>query len=109
MFLLDMGWDLWKMSIQLASLRQRSFDHVKRNFNFIFENSSQSYHEKVQRDSTDHFVARDARLFISILLATGWSFLGFSSSLRVGLAIWASANGVGTSFRHDGLRCDARF
>ena len=68
----------------------------------------------------DHFVTLDAklcvarnksnlailaanRIFIKILLATGWSLPGFSSSLSVGRAIPASVNGVGTSFKDDGL------
>ena len=75
---------------------------------------------KATSHSTDHFVTRDAKLwvarsksnlamraankiFIKILLATGWSFPGFSSSLKVGLAMPASVNGVGTSFKDEGL------
>ena len=75
---------------------------------------------KATSRSTDHIVTLDAklwvalsksnlairaanRIFIKILFATGWSLPGFSSSLSVGLALPASVNGVGTSFKDSGL------
>ena len=57
----------------------------------------------VARNKSNLAILAANRIFIKILLATGWSLPGFSSSLSVGLAMPASVNGVGTSFKDDGL------
>jgi len=46
---LDCGWNCSRVGLELARLPEESFEHLRRNMNFVLEASPESYKETISQ------------------------------------------------------------